>query len=401
MSQQRGKAGAFSTRIIVGLLIVGIFSFSAFITLSTFAPEMRRGDNGQAHALSRSAVGFAGMVELLRSMDVEVTVNRHPGGNEHAELVILTPPEKLTRDEITRLGGYTTLIVLPKWSTQMLYTHPGWVASSSTVEETRAVEPIIGLVPKATIKRALAPSRVTIELDGSETSGPITSLQTLSGDGLEPIVETAGGGILVARVSKDSTFYVLSDPDLLNTQGISDVNTARAGVALVNALRVDEGSVVFDVTLNGLETARNLLRVALTPPLLGATLALFAAGALLAWRVVMQSGPRVQQGRAIALGKKALAENSAALIRLAGREHTMGGRYAALLAAVAAEKIGAPRAESAETFAMLDRVGALQGMKTPYSVLAAEAANARTPADVVVASHQLMDWIEEMLRAAR
>ena len=115
----------------------------------------------------------------------------------------------------------------------------------------------------------------------------------------------------------------------------------------------------------------------------------------------MQSGPRVQQGRAIALGKKALAENSAALIRLAGREHTMGGRYAALLAAVAAEKIGAPRTESAETYAMLDRVGALQGMKTPYSVLAAEAANARTPADVVVASHQLIDWIEEMLRAAR
>ena len=152
---------------------------------------------------------------------------------------------------------------------------------------------------------------------------------------------------------------------------------------------------------NGLETVRSLLRLALTPPLLGATLALLAAAALLAWRSVMQSGPQLRQGRAIALGKRALAENSAALIRLAGREHTMGWRYAVLTAAAAAEQIGAPRSESAETFAMLDRVGATQHMSRPYSALATDAANARNAAEVVAAARELYAWTEEMMRATR
>jgi len=40
-------------------------------------------------------------------------------------------------------------------------------------------------------------------------------------------------------------------------------------------------------------------------------------------------------GRAIALGKTALVDNTAALIRLAGREHRLGGRYADLTADLA------------------------------------------------------------------
>ena len=138
---------------------------------------------------------------------------------------------------------------------------------------------------------------------------------------------------------------MLADPDFLNTQGISDIDTARLGMAMLNLARSDNG-VVFDVTLNGLETARNLLRLALTPPLLGATLSLLAAAALLAWRSIMQIGAADRPGRAIALGKRALAENSAALIRIAGREHTMGWRYAVLTGATAAEQIGAPRRRS-------------------------------------------------------
>jgi len=193
---------------------------------------------------------------------------------------------------------------------------------------------------------------------------------------------------------------VLSDPDFLNTQGISDLNTARLGLQMIEDVR-GEAPIAFDVTLNGLETARNLLRLALTPPLLGATLALFAAALLLAWRSVMQAGPRLRQGRAIALGKKALAENSAALIRLAGREYTMGWRYAVLNATTAAEQIGAPRTEPAETFAMLDRVGATQGFKQSYSALATDAANARNPAEVTAAARELYAWTEEMLRATR
>ena len=363
MSERRGT-GAFSTRVIVALLIIGVFSFSAFITLSTFAPEMRRGDNGQAHALSRSAIGYAGLVQLLKTLDVNTIINRTPGGNQSVDLVILTPRDKVTREQITRLGGYATLIVLPKrWGSPML-DHPGWVGSNGVLSEADVAEVLADLVPKAKVVRASAKTRLKTRLDGgSQESGEIDQLQTISGEGLEPVERMPGGGIVLARLSKETAIYVLADPDFLNTQGIANINTARTGLAIIDWLRSD-GSVVFDVTLNGLETGRNLLRVMLTPPLIGATLALFAAAMLLAWRVIMQAGPRARPGRAIALGKTALAENSAALIRLAGREHTMGWRYAVLNATTAAEQIGAPRSEATETFAMLDRVGATQHMGT-------------------------------------
>ncbi len=400
MSGKRGT-GAFSTRVIVALLIIGVFSFSAFITLSTFAPEMRRGDNGQAHALSRSAIGYAGLVQLMRSLEINTSVNRKPEGNEGIDLVILTPRDKVTREQLKRLGGYATLIVLPKWWGSSDYEHPGWISGNGLSSEPEVADVLSELAPKAKVTRATAKSRARFELDGeSHVSGEIDGLQSVSGDGLEPVIKTATGGVLLARVSKENAVYVLADPDLLNTQGIANLDTARAGLTIVNWLRSD-GSAVFDVTLNGLETGRSLLRVALTPPLIGATLALFAAAMLLGWRVIMQAGPRAQSGRAIALGKKALAENSAALIRLAGREHTMGWRYAVLTATAAAEQIGAPRTEATETFAMLDRVGASQHMSTSYSTLADQAAHAQTPADVVAAARHLYAWTEEMLRAAR
>jgi len=401
MSERPGTIGAFSTRVMVALVIVGIFSFSAFITLSTFAPELRRGDNGQAHALSRSAAGFAGAIELMRALGDEVEISRKPPKSPWLNFVILTPTSKVTREELGRLRGYATLIILPKWVTAPTQDHPGWVQRIAPLPESAAIEPLTELAPHAKLVRQKAKQRITIDVNAvPHTSGQIDQLQSLTGGELRPMVQTTTGEIILAQVGSEKDLFILSDPDFLNTQGVADINTAAAGLAIVDSIHTDS-PIVFDVTLNGLETARNLLRVMLTPPLVGATLALFAAAALLAWRVVMQSGPRVRAGRAIALGKKALAENSAALIRLAGREHTMGWRYAVLNATTAAEQIGAPRTEASETFAMLDRVGATQGLPQSYSALATEAVNARTPAEVTAAARELYAWTEEMLRAAR
>ena len=402
MSGGRAKPpSTFSTRVVVALLIVGVFSFSAFITLSTFAPDFKRGDNGAAHALSRSAVGFAGAVQLAKALGVAVTINRKATGAGHDFLAVLTPPAKLTREQLGRLGGYATLIILPKWMTNDVPEHPGWVARLSTMPEKEVAAILGDLAPHSTLTRAKGVAKASLTIAGDDlTSGEISELQSMSGADIVPVLATKDGRTILARLRQETEVYVLADPDFLNTQGLNDINSAGVGLAMLNLVRDGDG-VAFDVTLNGLETARSLLRLALTPPLLGATLALLAAAALLAWRSVMQSGPRLRQGRAIALGKRALAENSAALIRLAGREHTMGWRYAVLTAATAAEQIGAPRSESAETFAMLDRVGATQHMSRPYSALATDAANARNAAEVVAAARELYAWTEEMMRATR
>ena len=71
----RGR-GAFSPAVMIGLVLVGVFSFAAFILLSAFEPELTSGSNGGAQALSQSAVGFAGAVRLLHEMGAPVRVGR-------------------------------------------------------------------------------------------------------------------------------------------------------------------------------------------------------------------------------------------------------------------------------------------------------------------------------------
>ena len=53
------------TGLIIGLILIGLFSFSALIGLTGYADELRSKNNGQAHALSNSAIGFAGLRTLL------------------------------------------------------------------------------------------------------------------------------------------------------------------------------------------------------------------------------------------------------------------------------------------------------------------------------------------------
>ena len=124
-----------------------------------------------------------------------------------------------------------------------------------------------------------------------------------------------------------------------------------------------------------------------------------AAALLLAWRAVTQDAPRKPEGRAIALGKTALTDNSAGLIRMARREHKMGWGYAQLIATLIAERIGAGRGDASQTVASLDRFGANHGITGAYSDLAAEASAAENTAQIVQAARKLHAWREDAIRA--
>jgi hypothetical protein len=109
----------------------------------------------------------------------------------------------------------------------------------------------------------------------------------------------------------------------------------------------------------------------------------------------------VARGRALAYGKRILADNSAALIRLAGREHTMAARYADFIRTLVAERIGVARDGSETTSAELDRIAQARGLSSPFSPLAAEAASAQTGPAALAAARKLHTWTEEIIRATR
>jgi len=401
----RAGEGAFSARTVIALLVAGVFAFSALMVLSAYAPDLRGDSDGGGHALSRSAIGFAGMTRLLKAIGDPVVVSRDPHARTSTtSLLILTPGvEADSGDLYDMTTAGPTLVVLPKWAAIPDPANPGWVQKARAVPAEMVAKRLQTRFGGLKIVRDVgaAPAQLTGLPGGPLTTGAIDQLQTLSGgDGLFPLVQDARGRTLLAG-TKDSRAFVLSDPDLMNTQGIKDLATARVAVSLVYALRKGDGPIVFDVTLNGFKRSRNLLKLAFEPPFLGATLCLAAAALLMALAALTRFGAPRRAGRAIALGKQALADNSAALIRLARREPKMAPRYLDLTRAMVSKALGAGRLNEAELNTLLDRQAERAGVRLRLADLTTEAGAVKDRAGLMRLARNLYQWRTEMISERR
>jgi hypothetical protein len=131
------------------------------------------------------------------------------------------------------------------------------------------------------------------------------------------------------------------------------------------AMRDDGAPIDFDVSLAGVGGERNLLRLAIEPPFLGATLCLLAAAALVGVQAWSRFGPPAPSAGGPPPGKTALVENGASMIRLARREPRMARRYVRLCRQRAAAALGAANLEGADLDAFLDRWASQPGAQGP------------------------------------
>jgi hypothetical protein len=385
------------------MALVGVFAFSALLVLIAYAPELRRGDDGGAHALSKSAVGFAGIAEALRLSGDPVLVNRAalPAGRGSG-LLVVTPTPDTTPEAIAGLSfDGPVLVVLPKWLVAPDLKHRGWVRKAAILDPP--VFPAGSIAARAGLQRRTGVAspvlRAAIEpfvLGQRFQAGPVDALQSIKAPGWSPVLTDETGATILARDPRRQ-LYILSDPDLMNTQGVRDVRTLATGLAILRTLRADDGPVIFDVRLNGLGRERSLLRLLFEPPFLGVTLCLATAAALAGIQAFVRFGPVRRGGRAIPLGKTALVDNTAALVRLAGREHRLGGRYADLTADFAARAVGAPRGLGGEALAaFLDRLSARRRLPRSFSALESEARLTPSADRLVATAEQLHRWRLEL-----
>jgi len=388
------------------LVLAGVFSFSAYIVLSAYAPDLRGGDDGGPHALSRSAVGFAGLVQLLRADGVPVEINRDGPAKRDPSwgLLVLTPDTNTSPADLSALAKAdgNTLIVLPKWNTIPDPRNNGWVQSVGLIDATQ-LNALLGKdLPLAVARRN---DDAPTQLGGAQgpgswvfPTGPIDHLQAFAGGGT-PVLKASTGETVLASVG-GVDIKVLSDPDLLNTHGIADAQTAASAVALIEALRVGNGPVVCDVSLNGYKHSPSLLKLAFEPPFLGATLCLAGAALLMALHAAYRFGAPQRATRALALGKRALAENTAGLIRMAKREPHMAAGYLDLNRNAVMKALGAGRLNAAEFDAYADKLGERIGAGG-FSPLAREGPQVKDREGLVRFAQRLYQWRLEMTRERR
>lgn len=401
----KATGGAFSPATMIIAVMVGIVALAGLGVLSAYAPELRSGNDGGGHALSRAATGFGGLPPLLRGLGEPVVMNRGVLTDASDEsLLVLTPTVNTNPDQIDDIEHYgARLIVLPKWAATPDPNHAGWVRTLGALPAAAALSPLSETLRKdARLDERKGRATVTLRRpDGSAFGAPVQveNLRTLSGPEWIPVVVDDQGRAVLAMHSRMRT-YVLADPDLISTHGLKTLNGARTAVALIDIVRAEGSPVIFDLTLHGLQRTRNLLRLMLEPPLLGLTLALAALAAFAGFQAAIRFGPARETLRVIALGKRGLADNTAGLVRLARREHHMAAPYALLTRAAVARAIGAPRSlNEAALDAFLDRVSRTIGATETYSALAEQARAAKTPGDLMRVAAALHRWNQELTRA--
>ncbi len=405
-------SSSFQTPTTLWAVGVSLVLALAFVGLATFAPELRAKQDEGAHALSRSAVGYAGLVRLLQDTGRPAIVRRDTTTlTGQASLLVLTPPAGVNAQAVRAAAAYPgdVLIIAPKWMATASLKRPGWVDVQGLIPPSAAIaaiaRPEVSALSRASGAHPLVLSagryQRLVALDRTFRFANVASLQASTSEDGVPLLQDPGGGVLLAVGG--GRIFVLTDPDLLNNHGLADLESARSALAMIDLLRSGPGPVVFDVSLNGLSRPRSLLQTALTPPFFAATLCSLVALALVGWRATTRFGPAARPGRAVALGKRVLVDNAAGLIRLTRREARMAPRYAAVIREAVAHAVGAPKGQSAEqTDIYLDRLADLSRDLKPFSELVAEAgAGGGDVESLMRSARRLFQWKSEITRERR
>ena len=359
-----GGDNPFSGAVLAAILAVAGVSFLIVIVLLAWSPELQSRDRAGLHPYSTSALGYQGLVRLLEMRQVPVSVSRSPrrlvDDYDTLKIVTLTPygMGRALDDVADELVG-PALVVLPKWTGSRDAAKPQWQRKVSLLgpqEVVRAIRPFDG---DAKVWRLRSPASVRAPF-GKFTPDFGEDMQVLRADSLVSVVSVPGGDLLAQVPGRD--IFILSDPDLVNTSGLADSGNAEMALALVNHLRSStwaaDTPVILDATLHGFERSENVLQLVFDIPFIGATLVALAAFLMIGWSGLARFGSPLREERAFALGKRALTDNTAALVSMGRRETNLAPGYLALVRRATAKAVGAPKSLSeAELSDLFDRLG--------------------------------------------
>ncbi len=361
------RRAVFSPAALIMALICAVVLFALSVLLPAFDDSPpAAGEARGASSFSASAIGQAGFYDVLRRLGRPVT--RSVG--DSLALAGGTGALILAEPDVWRLEGEDwpgqaprLLLVLPKWRGHGRGRRPNWI-DRATLRPLRDAQSALELATEQgrVVRRPWPPSFTVNELPFTPSgSGRI---QLIHSEALRPVV-AAGDGLLVGEiVDGGRRIWVLSDPDVMNNQGLGRGQNAAFMVALTDALRAaDNGDIrvplVFDETAHGFRPPEwSPLKLLFRFPFAVVTgLALFSALLML-----LAGGGRFGAARPaprpLDFGQAGLIANGARLLEYAGHQRVTLKSYIKMILYSSALALHAPGGLSdRDLAAWLDRLG--------------------------------------------
>ena len=402
------NSSVFSPRI----LLIWVSALAAILGLSLYlfaygigAPETQAVGPS---AFSRSAIGYAGLAELVRRANIPLVRKRigSPSDDAKSSLLIIAEPEVSAQTEANGFAfgrAANVLIILPKWIGERDEERQGWINHVGPASEGAANWALSILGAGGNIARGATGSPLSATITANKLPVAPKSpddLQLIVKSSLIPVMATSAGILIGEKTVRGHRVWVVSDPDILSNHGLFDgANAAFAG-ALIEAMRGANGNVIFDETVHGFAApAANPLRALLEFPFVVATGYALAALAFVLWSAMRRFGSPEAAPIVLKAGKMGLIRNVANLIQFAGGRQDVAINYLRFAVDNSARRLRAPRGLSLDgQMEWLDRVGEARGVKAKVADIARKLISQNQDAALSRAALDLHHWKQEILR---
>jgi len=250
---------------------------------------------------------------------------------------------------------------------------------------------------------------------GAYDAGAIAGMQTMRAPNLQPVLTTQDGRPVLSRLIVPGNrpqpvvpVYVLSEPDLLNNQILSDpVRTVTAlnlleKLAPPSAKTAARASVVFNLTFAGMGFDHDLPHSLARPPFIAVPLCLLLMGLALMWAAFSRFGPPtvVAEGPPLGRGVRLLADNAARLMGLTLKEAKLAPAYAQHVRDLVLKSRGYMQVAGNEPpDELADRIGRAHGTTDSFLDLKARADKTLTLHQLIDITRRLHAWKTEIERA--
>jgi hypothetical protein len=372
--------GGFSRRTLGWIIGSVAVSFAVTLLLTIRAETVDRRPPPENNSFSYSALGHNAVVEFLERIRIVVLSSRSPSGGDigpQRPLVLAEPNPRepvWDRERLRELADRATsrkaplVLVLPKWRAGApRKDRPEWLERVRIWSKPAALRAASALHPSLvgiSIRRVRQVRRCSSASENFAVQ--VDPLQLLEPSPNMTALVSCGSGVLVAEwAATDASprILVISDPDLLNNQGLGRADHAQM---IYQIFKRDLGATgaVFDETIHGLTRTPGLLVEATSFPLVLAVLQGLVLLGIVLWAGMGRFGKPLPLSLGLAAGKEILIDNTAKLLENGGHAADGVVRYfRQVTRAVAAHYFLPPDLPDNERLAKLQQITNARGVR--------------------------------------